>query len=87
MLIQPISRVKYAKKSYPPNVQPCQALRAYARPTSHNASQSSVLSFDVADADQEIVSPLQSGIFNPGFKFLAGSISPHLSSQSFPGVS
>jgi hypothetical protein len=33
MLIQPMSSMKHAKKPYPPNVQPRQALRVYARPT------------------------------------------------------
>src|SRR5277367_3848942 len=43
MLVWPMSRVKHAKKSYPPNIMP---------------RNPSVLSFDVVDANQEIVSPL-----------------------------
>lgn len=36
--------------------------------------------------DQETVLPPQSGILRPGFNLRAGSIRPHLSSHSCPGV-
>lgn len=35
---------------------------------------------------EPMVFPPQSGIFNPGFNFRPGSIKPHLSSHSLPGV-